>query len=261
MIGIPPGGKEGKSSVVNLHLVQALLAAADVEEAHGEAALAARNRDMARLLSQRIIDRFWVTDRQLLADDLAHQEFSEHAQCLAMLNGVLAQGIEAKCLDATLSAPDLKRCSIYFSFYLFEALAQHGRGDEIVKRWGLWKSLEVLGLKTPIESPEPTRSDCHAWGSHPLFHARASLFGARPASPGFATVIIEPRPGHLTEMCVRVPHPKGEIAGELNFDPKTGACSGTITLPQAVSGEFRYNGRIVPLSTGRVTAISIQDRR
>jgi alpha-L-rhamnosidase len=236
MIGIPPSGKEGKSSVINLHLVQALLAAADVEEAHGETALAARNRDIARQLSDRIVDRFWVADRQLLADDLAHQNFSEHAQCLAILSGVQNEDQEAKCLEAMLTASDLKRCTIYFSFYLFEALAKHGRGDEIVKRWDLWKSLEELGLKTPIESPEPTRSDCHAWGSHPLFHARASLFGVRPASPGFAMVLIEPRPGDLTEMSVRVPHPKGEISGELSFDPKTGGCSGTITLPAAVAG-------------------------
>lgn len=256
MIGIPPGGKEGKSSVVNSHLVQALLAAADVEEAHGDTALAARNRDIARQLSDRIVDRFWVADRQLLADDLAHQNFSEHAQCLAILSGVLAADEEAKCLDAMLAASDLERCTIYFSFYLFEALAKHGRGDEIVKRWDLWKSLEELGLKTPIESPEPTRSDCHAWGSHPLFHARASLFGVRPASPGFATVLIEPRPGDLTEMSVRVPHPKGEISGELSFDPGSGGCTGTITLPEAVTGEFRYHGRTIPLSAGRATAIS-----
>jgi alpha-L-rhamnosidase len=256
MIGIPPGGKEGKSSIVNLHLVQALLAAADVEEAHGEAALAARNREEARRLGDRIVERFWVADRQLLADDLAHQNFSEHAQCLAILSGVLSEDQEAKCLEAMLAASDLKRCTIYFSFYLFEALAKHGRGDEIVKRWELWKSLEELGLKTPIESPEPTRSDCHAWGSHPLFHARASLFGVRPASPGFATVLIEPRPGDLTEMSVRVPHPKGEITGELSFDSAKGGCRGTITLPEAVTGEFRYHGRTIPLSAGRATAIS-----
>ena len=257
MIGIPPGGKEGKSSVVNLHLVQALLAAADVEEAHGEAALAARNRDAARRLGQRIVDRFWVADRQLLADDLAHREYSEHAQCLAMLSGVLAEDEEGKCLDAMLSAPDLKRCSIYFSFYLFEALKKHGRGDEIVKRWDLWKSLEELGLKTPIESPEPTRSDCHAWGSHPLFHARASLFGVRPASPGFAKVLIEPRPGDLTEMSVRVPHPKGEIRGELSNDLVSGGCTGTITLPESVTGEFRFNDRTISLDAGRSTEVAI----
>ena len=255
MIGIPPEGKEGKSSVVNLHLVQALLAAADVERAHGDAALAERNQQAARQLGQRIVDQFWVADRHLLADDLSHQHFSEHAQCLAILNGILDDDQQTRSLRAMLSADDLKRCSIYFSFYLFEALAQHGRGDEIIHRWQLWKSLNELGLKTPIESPEPTRSDCHAWGSHPLFHARASLFGVRPASPGFASIVIEPRPGDLLEITIRMPHPRGTIAGELEFDPATGTCTGTITIPESVTGEFRWQGRTVPLKPGQPTRL------
>jgi hypothetical protein len=257
-IGIPPAGKEGKSSIVNLHLMQALLDAAVVEEAHGETALAVRNRERAKQLGQRIVERFWVPERQMLADDLAHKEFSEHAQCLAILSGVLSSEQEQKCLSAMLEANDLKRCSIYFSFYLFEALARHGRGDEILKRWDLWKSLDDLGLKTPIEHPEPTRSDCHAWGSHPLFHARASLFGVRPATPGFKSVVIEPQPGDLTEMSVRVPHPQGEIVGELRFDAATSKCSGTITLPGTVSGEFRYRGHAEPLKAGETTEIVIE---
>lgn len=256
--GNPPAAKEGKSSIVNLHLVQALLDAAEVEEAYGEAALAERNRDWARRLGQCVVDRFWVPERQLLADDLAWREFSEHAQCLAVLSGVLTEDQEAKCVPAMLSAPDLKRCSIYFSFYLFEALARHGRGDEILKRWELWKNLDKLGLKTPIEHPEPTRSDCHAWGSHPLFHARATLFGVRPASPGFASVRIEPRPGDLREMKVRLPHPKGAIIGELHFDAATGKCTGTIALPDSVAGTFFWHGRSVPLDAGQSTAISVE---
>ncbi|MGD9635427.1 MAG: hypothetical protein AB7G28_00145 [Pirellulales bacterium] len=258
VVGNPPAAKAGKSSIVNLHLVQALLNAAEVEEAHGEAALAKRNRDLARQLGERIVERFWVPERQLLADDLAHQEFSEHAQCLAILSGVLAEEQEAQCLAAMLKASDLKRCSIYFSFYLFEALARHGRGDEIVKRWDMWKNLDELGLKTPIEHPEPTRSDCHAWGSHPLYHARASLFGVRPASPGFATVVIEPSPGSLEAMRVRMPHPQGEIVGGLSFDAATGKCTGAIALPDAVPGEFRWHGRTIPLRPGRSTPISME---
>ncbi|MGL4512779.1 MAG: hypothetical protein ACRCT8_06785 [Lacipirellulaceae bacterium] len=256
--GNPPEAKQGKSSIVNLHLVQALLNAADVEEAYGEPDLAVRNRAQARRLGKVVFDRFWVPERRLLADDLAKQRFSEHAQCLAILSGVVADGQQQECLNAMLAASDLKRCSIYFSFYLFEALARLDRGEEIVERWSLWKELDALGLKTPIEGPEPTRSDCHAWGSHPLFHARASLFGVRPASPGFASVLIEPRPGGLEEMSVRMPHPKGTITGELRFDPASGHCSGTISLPDTVAGDLRYRGRTVPLSAGRETQVSIE---
>ncbi|TWT74583.1 Bacterial alpha-L-rhamnosidase [Posidoniimonas polymericola] len=256
--GNPPGAKEGKSSVVNLHLLLALQQAAEVEEAYGEAAIANRYRGWADRLAESIVEQFWVADRQLLADDRGHANFSEHAQCLALLSGILPEGREEECLGAMLQASDLKQCSIYFSYYLFEVLAQHGRGDEILSRWSLWKELRLNGLKTPIESPEPTRSDCHAWGSHPLFHARASLFGVRPAAPGFASVLVAPQPGTLDEMSVCLPHPKGEITGQLRFDHAAQACEGTISLPEGVPGEFRWGGRVVPLAAGEATTISIR---
>ena len=33
-----------------------------------------------------------------------------------------------------------------------------------------------------------TRSDCHAWGAHPVFHFYATVLGIRPAAPGFRRV-------------------------------------------------------------------------
>jgi hypothetical protein len=50
------------------------------------------------------------------------------------------------------------------------------------------------GLTTFAETPEPTRSDCHAWSAHPLYHFFASILGIRPVEPGCSQISIRPAP-------------------------------------------------------------------
>ena len=51
-----------------------------------------------------------------MADNLAHTEFSEHGQCLALLSDTLTGDQAKRCFQQLLTAPDLKRASIYFSY-------------------------------------------------------------------------------------------------------------------------------------------------
>lgn len=257
-VGNAPDGIKGISSINNLFFVQALLNAADVEESVGDAAMAARNRQLAREMSDIIVKRFWDDKRQMLADNEKHTSFSEHAQCLALLNGVLPKDKEAAAFKGLIEAKDLHRATVYFSFYLFETLKKFDRGDLIVERFGFWQDLLKGGFKTPVESPEPSRSDCHAWGSHPLFHMRASLFGIRPLKAGFSELEVAPNPGNLEWLEVKAPHPKGWIEGKLHFDHKTGSCTGELTIPEGVKGTFRWKGSEVKLGAGSKTAISVQ---
>jgi alpha-L-rhamnosidase len=60
----------------------------------------------------------------LYADDLAHRHASEHVNSLAVLAG--ATGAEAGLLRA-LDTGGVARTTVYFSHYLFEALARTGR--------------------------------------------------------------------------------------------------------------------------------------
>lgn len=69
--------------------------------------------------------------------------------------------------------------------------------DALFARLENWFDLPSQGFKTTPEQPEPTRSDCHAWGAHPLFHFYASILGIRPAAPGFSRVEIAPQLGQL----------------------------------------------------------------
>jgi hypothetical protein len=211
------------------------------------------NRQLACDVSSLVLKRFWVPERHLLADDESHQHFSEHAQCLALLNGVLPRSDEPACFNALISTPELSRTTIYFSFYLLEVFQKFGRGDLLLQRLDFWKALVKEGFKTPVESPEPSRSDCHAWGSHPLFHERASLLGVRPSKPGFREIEIRPAPGGLRSLDFRVPHPRGWIEGRLDFDASGKRCAGSVTLPPGIPGLLKWKGKRLTLPPGTTT--------
>jgi hypothetical protein len=146
--------------------------------------------------------------------------------------------------------PDLARCTIYFAHYLFEAYRLLGRIDALYERLELWFGLESEGFVTTPEMSDlaTTRSDCHAWGAHPLYHLYASILGVRPASFGFHTVEITPQLGPLRCVRAQLVHPAGTIEVHLQRTPS--GMSGTITLPKGVSGVLRCDNITRPLTPG-----------
>lgn len=106
-----------------------------------------------------------------------------------------------------------------------------------------------MGFRTPYEAPGATRSDCHAWSSHPLYHLHASVGGVRPGSFGFRTVRIRPLLGPLSRIDLAVPHPKGTIRFKAHIDARRVRFN--VHLPLGVSGYLEWRNRRHPLSGGR----------
>ncbi len=245
--GIPPA-TEGISGVHHWHLVYTLNLWAQLENMVGEPELAQRALRLRDRLAQAGIRAFWNEQQGLFADDPAQKHFSEHTQCLAILSDCLPPERPAR-LAQTLTQPnDLAKTTIYFSHYLFETLRVLKRPDLILQRLDEWYQLTQNGLKTTIESPEPTRSDCHAWGAHPVFHFYASILGIRPTAPGFAQVTIEPQLGHLTQAEGRLVHPRGEISVRCQRDGK--ALQAEVLLPEGVTGTLVAGETRLPIPEG-----------
>jgi hypothetical protein len=157
----------------------------------------------------------------------------------------------AKVIDHLFSDDKLSRTTIYFSHYLFETCALVGRLEPLFERLKLWFELKGLGFKTTLEAPEPSRSDCHAWGAHPMFHFYATILGIRPASVNFATVAIRPQLGPLQSARGSMVHPKGVI--EVSVERTGETLRGTVKLPAGLSRTLNVNGRVEKL-TGPVTS-------
>ena len=247
--GNAPDGRTGLSAVNNLLYVHALQSAAKAEAAAGDAAMAARWRRRARAVGAAILARFWDNGRGLVADTAAKNRFSEHAQCLALLAGVLPARRAKRTFRGLMEAPDLARCTVYFSHYLFETFLRFGRADLFLKRLDLWRGFVRDGLKTPLEAPGwRGRSDCHAWGTHPLYHLATGIAGIRPVANGFAAAEIAPQFGPLTRIKASMPTPKGSISVELTRDGE--AVTGIVTVPAGLPATFVWRGRNLKLKVG-----------
>ena len=247
--GVPPDGNDGISAVLNYQAALAYLLASELETAVGEHEMALRQKKTSDRMSQAAEKHFWDEHRGLLADDLSHQHWSEHTQCLALLVGNLPRHRHDLIAKNLVTDPHIERTTIYFSHYLFEALHLLNRPDVMLDRMKLWFGLKAQGFKTTLEEPEPSRSDCHAWGAHPLYHYFASFLGIRPTSPGFKTVSIRPQFGSLEWIRGQMPHPKGTITVELHQEQA--GLVGSVTLPDGVTGVLEHNGRTVRLVGGR----------
>lgn len=258
--GVAPDGRagEGVSSVNNLLYLLALRSATAIEEYLGEPELAARWRRRADGLSAAINRVFWCERRGLVADTRRQDRFSEHAQCLAILGGALSPERARRAFDGLVTAPDLARCTVYFSHYLFDAYCQRGRADLFMKRLDLWRDFVRQGLKTPLEAPGDARSDCHGWGAHPLYHLQAGVAGVRPLEPGFKSVLVAPQPCGLQKIVSVSPTPRGDV--KLSLETDGASVRGVVTLPDSLPGVFRWKGEDRPLKAGQENRIDIQQK-
>lgn len=239
----------GLNAINTFQLVYVAGLLAAIERAVGDASLAERLEAIRRRIHAAAVPAFWDEARGLFADTPSRSSYSQHAQAYAILGGLLEPAQALRVADGLDADATLAPATVYFLHYVFEAQAAVGRTDRILRGLDLWRTLLRRGFVTSIERPDPSRSDCHAWGAHPIYHMHASLLGVRPASPAFGTVRVAPQPGGLSELAGILPHPSGGvIETDLRFDGET--CRGTVHLPAGVPGTFVWAGTEQDLHPG-----------
>jgi alpha-L-rhamnosidase len=247
--GVPTQAQDGQSAIISLQFVGALREAADLESAFGRTERANHYRNLAAKISAAVYKNCWDPSRHLIADTSARKHFSQHANVLAVLHDVVPATEQKAILKIVLSDPTLTQCSYYFRFYLFRALKKAGLGDLYLAQLGPWRQMLALGLTTWAETPEPTRSDCHAWTAHPNFDLLATVAGIEPAVAGFHEVAIRPHLGSLKRLKAELLHPQGVISVAYQRDGESLVAD--VTLPEKLTGWFYWDGKKVPLHGGR----------
>jgi hypothetical protein len=243
-----PMEADGSSCSLDLQLLLALDWAADLEEALGSKWQASEFREKAVKLRSTIRPLYWDSSRQLFADTPIKKEFSQQANSLAVLAHVVKGEKARSVVDKVLTDSSLTQCTYYFRHYLHSAVNQVGAGDRYLDLLKEWDQMLARGLTTWAETPEPSRSDCHAWSSSPNFELFRTVLGIDSAAPGFKRVIIRPFLGKLTHVSGSIPHPNGEVS--VNLVRINGKLEGAMSLPTSVTGEFVWRGRRRPLRSG-----------
>lgn len=251
-MGAAPEGGDGISCVYNWQLVYTLRLAAELENYIGESELAGRAMRLAGELADATHLAFWDADTGLYADDATVVSFSEHAQSMAILSDYPDEHAADRIREGLRLRKDLSRTSMFYSHYFFEACRKLKAMDLFMNRLEDWFGLERDGfLTTPEHFGLETRSDCHAWGAHPLYHFYTSVIGIRPSTFGFETVRIEPQLVHVNKASADMVHPRGRITLEL--ERRGEELSVEVNLPHTVKGTFIWSGKEILLESGYQT--------
>lgn len=257
--GTSPQDEDGGSSVITLQFVEALRYEADLEIALGDKQQGEKYRDAAARIARGVYEKCWNQSYGLLADTPAQQHYSQHANILGIWLDVIPAAAQADVLTKILSAssdiatisqqvPPMTLATYYFRFYLARAVEHAGQGEVYLQLLEPWRKMLSLGLTTWAESPEPTRSDSHAWSAHPSYDFLTIVAGIHPDQPGFRTIRIEPHLGKLQNVSASMPTPKGVVRVEYR---KSGdEVHATLTLPSETSGQLVWQGKSVLLHEG-----------
>jgi hypothetical protein len=248
--GVPPGGREGRSTVITLLYVHALSRAAELEDALGLPGQAQHYRQLADGLRAAVRAMAWNAERGLFRDTPDGKSYSQQANVLAVLADALPRAEQAALMERVLADGTLTQSSYPFRFHLLEALAKAGLGGRYVEQLEAWRGMLDLGLTTASESPEPARSDSQSWNAHPNYGLLATVLGVRPAAPGFRSVRIAPHLGPLYRAEGRVPHPLGMLDVRLERRGAEGL-KAEVELPAGLEGVLEWRGRVAALRPGR----------
>jgi len=246
----PPSGTDGGSSILDLQLLLAYQMAAEMESKMGMPELAKLYHQKAAQLEKTIQKKYWDAGKNLYADTEDKDLFSQHANSLAILAG-LVNGPQANALSKKLLADtSLTQCTIYFKYYLHLALVKGGLGNDYMSWLDVWRKNISMGLTTWAEISDlvNNRSDCHAWGSSPNIEFFRVILGIDSYAPGFRKIKIEPHLGALKNASGEIPHPDGKVS--VDYAENGAAWKIKINLPQNTSGMFIWKGKTYPLKGG-----------
>jgi len=249
--GMAPLGKDGSSAALDLQLLWAYELAAELERNLGMKEYANLYHANSEQLKKTIQKKYWDASKKLFADTDDKDVFSQHTNALAILTGVPDGADAATALaEKIINDKELTEATIYFKYYVHQALTKAGFGDEYLNWLGIWKENLQMGVTTwaEISDINNTRSDCHAWGASPNIELYRIVLGIDSDAPGFKRVKIIPHLGTLTHAAGKIPHPGGEIS--VSYQQSDNAWKALITLPPGTPGYLLWKGKRFELNTG-----------
>jgi hypothetical protein len=93
---------------------------------------------MALRLKEAMVQHCWDNNKGLLADTPEKRYFSQHANIFGLLTNAFPESLEKEVVECILKDTRLIKASLYFRYYLNEALYQKGVGNKYVDMLDPW---------------------------------------------------------------------------------------------------------------------------
>lgn len=242
-----PGGQpladgSGASAYHDALYLLGLGYAESMERAFGSKDIAEHYRKTASAVRKSFHEKYWVEERGLFADDSRRETFSQHVNSMAVLADAVTGRTAREVMHRVMEGERMIAATLYFRYYVNMAMARAGLGDMYLDCLGPWREQMTKGLTTWAETPDPTRSDCHAWSASPNIELYRTVLGISSASPAFGSVRIAPSLCGLASVSGSIPHPAGEVSVSYDADGR-GGLTARVSLPEGVDGTFVWRGK------------------
>ena len=245
--GAPPGWDRGPTCVIACQWVATLDAAADLLRAV-EPDAARRWSEQATSAREAIRAQFWDGARGLFRDCPDEPLFSQHGNAWAILCGAAEDWQQALVAPRLLDA-DLSPASFFGLHAVGRALLRAGLPALTEAYLAPWREMLDAGLTTWAEESTYWRSLCHAWSASPMLLLVEEALGVRPLEPGFARILVEPRPRGLASCEGTIATPRGPVRVAWEIDGDAGRLS--VAWPGGVPCEIRSpDGTVIHSASG-----------
>ncbi|MCW3804519.1 alpha-L-rhamnosidase C-terminal domain-containing protein [Plebeiibacterium marinum] len=243
-------GDDGCSSILDLQLLYAYEMMSELEENVGMKAYVALYKKEIEALKNTIRHKYWDKEKGLFADRYEKDGFSQHANILAIITEVVDGEEATNIAQKILTDKTLAKASVYFKYYLHQALIKAGLGNDYLNWLDVWNDNIDWGLTTwaEISDLNDSRSDCHAWGASPNIEFFRTVLGIDSDAPEFAKIKIEPHLGDIREIGGEMPHPKGKI--KVHYTVIKNKLKASVVLPIGTTGRIIWNGKEYELKGG-----------
>lgn len=246
--GIPDGADDGYSASIALQFIHTLQNAVQIYKDLGMQEEAKKYDHLQEKITKSVMANCYVSSKGLIAETPDKKNFSQHTNIMAILTNTIPEKDQKVVMQKILEDKDLIQTTIYYKFYLFNALQKAGLGNKYLDLLENWTNQLEMGLTTFAETDIEPRSECHAWSASPNFHFLTLVAGIQPASKNFKEIKIEPNFGRLTNIKAKMPHPDGFI--ELELERKGKRIKGEIKIPIGSYGTFKWYGKQLELKGG-----------
>lgn len=208
--GVPTSGRESNrhtyfSMLYAYVLKQAARLVRDVGRPGYADEYESRAASVAKAIRTHCFDGKFFTDST--ADIAGEEAHSQHCQVFAVLSGAATPEERPRLLKESFSDPDFSKCSYVMMFYALRAFAI--AGNEVYESawgsvWDPWRKMLANNLTTWEEDDVRQRSDCHAWGSVPIYEYCTELAGLHVIAPGSSKILFSPRLNLSRELKAKV---------------------------------------------------------